>query len=98
MLKKNYTKTKAKCRITFKYSNPEQAKTAALAGEFNEWSLTANPMKQLKDKSFSLTISLDAGSSYNFRYVLDDENWVNDPDADGYAINEHGEENSIVEI
>ena len=98
MLKKNYTKTKTKCRITFKYPNPEQAKSAALAGEFNGWSLTANPMKQLKDKSFSLTIFLAADSVYHFRYVLDGETWVNDPAADGYALNEHGEENSLVEV
>ena len=96
MLKKNYTKTKQKCRVTFKYPNPEQADSAVLAGEFNEWSLTTHPMKRLKDGSFSVTIFLKADRSYRFRYVLDGNIWVNDPEADSYAANEYGEDNSVV--
>ena len=98
MLKKNYTKTKKKCRVTFKYPNSEQAASAALAGDFNGWSPTDTPMKKLKDGSFSVTVSLAADCSYNFRYVLDSNNWVNDPAADRYELNEHGEDNSVVEL
>jgi 1,4-alpha-glucan branching enzyme len=98
MLKKNYTKTKKKCRVTFKYPNPEQAESAALAGDFNEWSQTDTPMKKLKDGSFSVTVSLAADCSYNFRYVLDGQTWVNDPAADRYELNEHGEDNSVAEL
>jgi 1,4-alpha-glucan branching enzyme len=96
MLIKNYTKTKKKCRVTFKYPNQEQADCAMLAGEFNNWSTTNTPMKKLKDGSFSITISLEAGCSYTFRYVLDQNIWVNDLEADEYVANEHGEENSVV--
>ncbi|WP_339136599.1 MAG: isoamylase early set domain-containing protein [Candidatus Electrothrix sp. GW3-4] len=96
MLIKNYTKTKKKCRVTFKYPNQEHAGSARLAGEFNHWSTTDTPMKRLKDGSFSVTISLIAGCSYTFRYVLDESIWVNDPEADEYVANEHGETNSVV--
>ncbi len=98
MLKKNYTKTGKKCRVTFKYPNREQAASAALAGEFNGWSMTETPMKVLKNGSFSVTISLAAGKEYNFRYILNNEIWVNDPEADRYALNEYGEENSVVSL
>ncbi|WP_446009764.1 isoamylase early set domain-containing protein [Candidatus Electrothrix sp.] len=96
MLIKNYTKTRKKCRVTFKYPNKEQAASAALAGDFNDWSTTGIPMRKLKDGSFSVTISLDAGCTYIFRYVLDQETWVNDLEADEYVANEHGEDNSVV--
>jgi len=96
MLIKNYTKTKKKCRVTFKYPNQEQADSAMLAGEFNNWSTTGIPMRKLKDGSFSVTISLEAGCSYTFRYVLDQSVWVNDLEADEYVANEHGEDNSVV--
>ena len=96
MLLKNYTKTTKKCRVTFKYPNQEHAGSAVLAGEFNSWSTTDTPMKKLKDGSFSVTISLKAGCSCTFRYVLDDNIWVNDPAADEYVANEHGESNSVV--
>ena len=98
MLKKSYSKTGAACRVTFKYDNEEQAKSAVLAGEFNGWSLRDTPMKQLKDGSFSVSLSLTTGRSYLFRYVLDGNVWVNDPAADGYAGNEYGEENSVLTI
>jgi len=99
MLKKNYTKTKKSCRVTFKYPNKEeQADSAVLAGEFNEWSQKDTPMKKLKDGSFSVTVSLKSGYTYRFRYVLDGSVWVNDPEADSYAENEYGEENSVIVV
>ena len=96
MLLKHYTKTKKKCRVTFKYPNHEQAGSAVLAGGFNGWSVTDTPMNRLKDGSFSVTLSLKANCSYTFRYVLDGTHWVNDPAADEYAANEYGESNSVV--
>ena len=98
MLKKSYSKTGTACRVTFKYENEEQAGTAALAGEFNGWSLLETPMKKLKDNSFSVSLSLPAGQSYRFRYVLDGGVWVNDTEADSYAPNEYGEANSVLTI
>ncbi|MDR2551202.1 MAG: isoamylase early set domain-containing protein [Desulfobulbus sp.] len=96
MLKKSYSKTGTVCRVTFKYENEEKAETAVLAGEFNDWSLRETPMKKLKDGSFSATLSLPAGRSYCFRYVLDGGVWVNDVEADGYAPNAFGEANSVL--
>jgi hypothetical protein len=55
-------------------------------------------MKKLKNGSFSVTISLQAGNSYQFRYVLDDNTWGNDEEADSYVPNKYGEENSVVTV
>ena len=98
MLKKSYSKTGKICRVTFKYSNPENAATAVIAGEFNEWSLKESPMKKLKNGSFSAILSLPAGNSYRFRYVLNGNSWVNDEDAHSYLPNEYGEDNSVVDV
>ena len=96
MLTKNYSKTGKICRVTFKYNNPENAEVATLAGDFNNWSFQDNPMKKLKDGSFSVTLSLQAGNSYPFRYVINGNTWVNDEDANSYLPNDYGEENSVV--
>ncbi len=98
MLIKNYSKSGAICRVTFKYSNPDSAQDAALVGEFNNWSVKKTPMKKLKNNSFSVTISLRAGDSYQFRYLLDGKTWVNDGEADSYVTNQYGEENSVVTV
>jgi len=98
MINKNYSKTKTICRATFKYDNHVQAKTAALVGDFNGWSAQRTPMKRLKNGSFSVTISLPAGHSYEFRYVLDGATWENDANADGYVPNQYGGDNSVVTV
>ena len=98
MLKKSYSKSGKKCRVTFKLSGEVGAETAVLCGEFNAWDQEANPMKKLKDGSFSAQVARDAGQSYRFRYLLDGERWENDWEADAYLPNEHGTDDSIVEV
>ncbi len=98
MLKKSYSKTGAKCRVTFKLPPEIGAETAVLCGEFNEWDAAAHPMKKLKDGSFSTQVSLITGATYRFRYLLDGDRWENDWEADAYLPNTHGTEDSIVEV
>jgi len=98
MLIKNYSKSGKICRVTFKCNNPDSYENATVVGEFNSWSFQENPMKKLKNGSFSVTISLQAGNSYQFRYILDENTWVNDEEADSYVSNGYGEENSIVTV
>lgn len=98
MLKKSYTKNGRSCRVTFKYDNTEGAESAVLAGEFNDWDLGATPMKRLKDGSFSVTISLESPRAYRYRYVLDGNVWVSDPEADGTVGNDYGGEDSLVRL
>jgi 1,4-alpha-glucan branching enzyme len=95
---KSYSKTGSVCRVTFRLPAEVDAEQAALCGEFNDWDAEANPMKQLKNGSFSATISLPAGQSYRYRYLLDNERWENDWDAEAYSVNEFGGDDSIVTV
>lgn len=98
MVKKSYSKTGAKCRVTFKLPPEVNAQTAHVCGDFNDWDTQANPMKQLKDGGFSVSMSLETGQSYRYRYFLDQERWENDWEADAYVPNEHGTEDSLLEL
>lgn len=98
MLKKSYSKTGEKCRVTFKLPADVEAKKVTLVGEFNDWDTSATPMKKLKDGSFSATLSLESGNVYRFRYLLDGVRWENDWEPDAYAPNTFGTEDSIVEL
>lgn len=98
MLKKNYSKTGSNCRVTFKLPAEVNAKKVSLCGEFNDWDVVAHPMKELKDGSFSLTLSLESGRAYRFRYLLDGERWENDWAADAYLPNSYGGDDSIVQV
>lgn len=86
-LYKTYNKTKNTCSVTFELS-PEAAKGAEkvwLAGDFNSWSSVDTPMKKLKDGTFKVKITLEAGREYQFRYLLDGKRWENDWAADKYV-------------
>lgn len=98
MLTKNYSKTGNYCRVTFRLPSEVDAESAAVCGEFNDWSPEANPLRALKAGGFSTTISLETGHSYRFRYLLDGERWENDWQADGYVRNHYGSEDSLVNL
>jgi 1,4-alpha-glucan branching enzyme len=98
-IKKQYLKSKPVCKVTFRL--PEDAAGAAgsanIVGEFNGWNIYATPMKRLKNGSFVLTLDLEPDREYQFRYLLDDETWENDGEADKYVPHPYGDgENSVV--
>ena len=97
-LKKQYPKAGSECKVTFSLSTESagSAGTAYVVGDFNNWDPSANPMKRLKDGSFTATINLKKNQEYQFRYLLDGKRWENDWNADKYVANEHGSENSAV--
>lgn len=98
MLKKNYSKTGSSCRVTFKVPAEIEADRVAVLGEFNEWSEDAHPMKKLKNGSFSVTLSVDAGQEYRFRYLLDDGRWINDEAPDQLVPNRFGGQDCVLSV
>ena len=99
-IKKQYPKTKPVCKATFKLSKQEAggAGKAALVGEFNQWNTKTHPMKKLKDGSFSATVELEPSREYEFRYLLDDSRWTNEPDAQRQVPTPFGDgENSVIQ-
>ena len=98
MLKKRYYKGGNKCRVWFYLPPQVEADQAYLVGDFNNWDREANPMKEKKDGTFYTAMTLETGKDYQFRYLLDDDRWENDWDADAYTPNEIGTENSVVSV
>ncbi len=100
-LTKKFLKSKPLCKVTFKVSSDEtkNAKEAAVVGEFNSWDPAAGEMSKLKNGSFTTTLDLETGRTYQFRYVLDGTVWVNDEAADDYAASGVGQEqNSVLQL
>jgi len=98
MPKKSYTRTGRSCRVTF-YLPPEApGHRVALCGEFNGWDTEAHPMRKKKDGSRYISLSLEAGRTYRYRFLIDGARWENDWDADEYRPNEFGTEDSVVNV
>ncbi len=100
-IKKQYLKTGPICKVTFRLTKEEacDAKRVFLVGEFNNWNEADTPMKALKKGGFTLTLDLDTGREYQFRYFFDRLFWGNDPEADRYEYSSFGNcQNSIVSL
>lgn len=98
MLIKNYSKTGRVCRVTFKVPAEVDAESVSLVGDFNNWDPQAEPLTKRTDGTFSTTISLESGRSYRFRYLLDEERWENEWEADTYVPNDFGSEDSVITV
>jgi peroxiredoxin len=82
MLMKKIVKTRHVVEVTFEVPQAElpkgmTVKTIKLVGEFNDWDETAVSMTYHKnDKAFRVTIELEPGREYQFRYLLNDGYWI----------------------
>ena len=98
---KRYLKSKNVSRVTFNLP-PEAAPEAAhvfLVGEFNGWDPAATPMSRLKSGEFKVTLDLEPGHEYEYRFLIDGRVWENDWAADQYRpAGIAGAENSVVEV
>lgn len=100
-LRKRYLKSKPICKVTFTVPKDlaNSAKSIHLVGEFNQWDASKNPLKKTSRGYFSTTIDLHKGKAYQFRYLIDHDNWINDPRADKYVYSDYANcENSVVEV
>ena len=97
-MKKSYTKTGQSCRVTFELPAEVDARKVSLCGEFNNWNPEKHQLKRRKDGSYSITISLEPGNSYRYRYLINDNRWENDWAADSYTSNEFGTEDSVITV
>ncbi|GAB4389176.1 MAG: hypothetical protein Kow0025_12930 [Thermodesulfovibrionales bacterium] len=99
-IKKQCPKGRATCKVTFVL--PKEAASGAsrvtIVGDFNGWDEEANPLKRLANGNFTVTLELDKGREYRFRYLIDGERWENDWCADRYEPNPHGTEDSVVVV
>lgn len=88
----------AKCKVTFRLPGKKiNAESVALLGDFNNWDPKATPMEALKSGEFKAVIDLENNTTYQFRYLINQKDWYNDPEADDYVINEYGGHNCVVD-
>lgn len=99
MISKQFMKNKPVCKATFTLpvEVAPEAKNVQILGEFNSWSTEEAPvMKKQKNGFFKAVVELETGKEYQFRYLIDGENWINDQEADKYVPSEFGTENGVI--
>ncbi len=95
MFKKRFFKTKDEVEVTFQWEKGDSdISSIAVCGDFNDWQPA--PMKLNKQKVFTLKLRLPKEDSFQFRYLINDELWENDHEADDYVWNGLGSDNSVI--
>lgn len=93
MLSKRRVRQTGRVRVSFAHSAGD-ARTVHVAGEFSDWKPVR--MKRGPDGEWQAEIELEPNGAYEFRYVVDEREWVNDSAADRQVPNPFGGENSVV--
>ncbi len=78
-----------KCKVA-----AEQVEVVGLNGDW-EKGITLN---KKKDGSFAAEVNLPKNSRHEFKYRLNNSEWVNEPQGDGEVLNVFGTSNSLIEL
>lgn len=99
-IKKHYLKNNEMCKITFSLKeNVNSIDNVRIAGDFNNWDTHCEPMKKLKQGGLTQTIQLSSGKKYQFKYLINDSVWANDPESDEFVPNGFPNEyNSLIVV
>jgi 1,4-alpha-glucan branching enzyme len=100
-IKKQYQKKGNICKVTFSLPKEavKSAKSVHLVGEFNNWSISNTPMKKQENGTFTVSLNLEKGREYQFRYLIDGTIWENDWNAEKYVPSPFGNfDNSVVVV
>jgi 1,4-alpha-glucan branching enzyme len=97
MITKRSARDPQKVLVTFELPPEIWADQVFLVGDFNDWSKTTHPMlPHREDGTWYITLELERGKAYQFRYLVNGNEWHNDWKADDYVPNPFGGTNSVV--
>jgi 1,4-alpha-glucan branching enzyme len=99
-IEKKFVKTKPVCKVKFSLSGDQykSASSILLVGDFNNWQIGETPFKKAKTGVWSVSLDLETGKEYQFRYLIDGTNWENDSEADNFVPSGLGFENSVIAL
>lgn len=96
MLQKTYFKTKEYCKVKF-ILQTENAEAVEILGLNSDWENSVI-MSKKKDGTFSADVNLPKDSKHEFKYLVNNTLWINDPEADNEVPNVYGGSNSVVAL
>jgi hypothetical protein len=94
MVQKTYFKTKDYCKVKFTI-NQEDAETVEILGLNSDWE-NSIIMSKKKDGTFTSDVSLPKNTQHEFKYRVNGNIWINEPEADSQSPNGLGGINSVI--
>jgi len=78
--------SKAVARVTFTLPDSIWADKIYLVGDFNDWDRTSHPFQRDREGRWIITVDLELGRAYQFRYLVDGKEWINDSQREGCIL------------
>jgi 1,4-alpha-glucan branching enzyme len=97
MIRRQTTNSGAQVKVTFSLPADGPTSAVAVVGDFNGWDPSAAPMRRRRDRR-SVSVVLDAGHRYAFRYLDRAGCWFDDDNIDRYEDNGLGGANGIIDL
>ena len=94
MLQKTFIKSKGAYKVKFTLK-PENAKTVEILGLNDDWETPITVSKK-KDGSFCAEVALPKDTKQEFKYRINQTDWLIEEEADAQAPNAFGSTNSIL--
>ena len=89
--------TPRKVLVSFAFPATIWAESVHLVGDFNGWDRQSHPLI-LSEEDWHITLELDQGKPYRFRYLVDNDRWCNDWGADSYVVHPLGGYDSVINV
>lgn len=96
MVQKTYFKTRDYCKVKFAFK-PENAETVEILGLNSDWE-NSIIMSKKKDGTFSAEVNLPKNSQHEFKYRINETEWINETEADELKPNIYGGTNSVITL
>jgi 1,4-alpha-glucan branching enzyme len=84
MIKRSPTSSTTASAVKVTFVLPLEAidQPVSVVGEFNDWDPFAHPLRKRSNGTRSVTVELEPGRHYRFKYLAADGSWLTDPDAE----------------
>ncbi len=94
MITSTYVKSKKQYKVSFELAQERvgEDRDVRVLGSFNDWSWDDGLKLKSGEKGYTGETQLSTGT-YQFRYLVDGQHWVNDESADTYTDSGHGSTN-----
>jgi 1,4-alpha-glucan branching enzyme len=72
-------------KVTFALPTASTPGRVSVVGDFNEWTPGKHPLVKRANGTHSVSVLVPSGTTYRFRYLGQDGNWFDDPEADAHT-------------
>ncbi|MDX1530471.1 MAG: isoamylase early set domain-containing protein [Rhodothermales bacterium] len=87
---------KDRVKVTFILPGDHDYGKASVVGDFNNWDPMANPFKKRSNGTYSASVELPKDERYHYRYLGENDRWINEPDAEAHEPGSHGQQNCVL--